>query len=92
MDQEDQKINRAIALAYDEETDQAPIVVAKGQGYLADKIKEIAAQSGVPIQEDEVLSSYLMALELHQEIPPELYRVVAEILAFIYRMDKRYAG
>jgi len=81
---------RAVALRYDEEKDMAPVVVAKGQGYLAERIKEIATQYGVPLKQDRQLADYLMALDLYQEIPPELYAVVAELLAFIYSMDRRF--
>lgn len=80
---------RAVALSYDQGKDQAPVVVAKGQGLIAERIKELAAQNDIPLQEDEVLLNCLMALHLYEEIPPELYQVVAEILAFIYRLNQR---
>jgi flagellar biosynthesis protein len=83
-------MEKAVALRYDTEKDEVPVVVAKGQGFIAEKIKEIAWESGVPIKEDRELADYLMALDLYEEIPPELYAVVAEILAFIYSMDKRF--
>ncbi|MGR6836587.1 EscU/YscU/HrcU family type III secretion system export apparatus switch protein [Syntrophomonas erecta] len=81
---------RAVALGYNPDHDSAPVVVASGQGYLAEKIKEIARASGVPLKKDSELAEYLMALDLYQEIPPELYPVVAEILAFIYNMNSHY--
>ena len=84
------KIEKAVALRYDPETDQAPVVVAQGRGYIAQRIKEVARESGVPFKEDSELVEYLMALDLYQEIPPELYAVIAEILAFIYSMDKKF--
>ncbi len=83
-------MEKAVALRYDMEKDEVPVVVAKGQGFIAEKIKKVAMESGVPIKEDRELADYLMALDLYEEIPPELYAVVAEILAFIYRMDKRF--
>ncbi|ABI68781.1 EscU/YscU/HrcU family type III secretion system export apparatus switch protein [Syntrophomonas wolfei] len=83
-------MEKAVALRYDMEKDEVPVVVAKGQGFIAEKIKKVARESGVPIKEDRELADYLMALDLYEEIPPELYAVVAEILAFIYRMDKRF--
>lgn len=86
----DEKLNqKAVALRYDQEVDQAPVVVAKGKGYIAESIINTANQSGVPIKEDSDLIDYLMSLELYEEIPPELYPIIAEILAFIYRVDKK---
>lgn len=84
------KIEKAVALRYDPEKDQAPMVVAQGRGYIAERIREVARESGVPLKEDSELVDYLMALDLYEEIPPELYAVIAEILAFIYSMDKKY--
>ncbi len=84
------KIEKAVALRYDPEKDQAPVVVAQGRGYIAERIREVARESGVPLKEDSELVDYLMALDLYEEIPSELYAVIAEILAFIYSMDKKY--
>ena len=86
----DGKREKAVALRYDSEKNAAPIVVAKGRGLIAQRIEEIARESGVPLREDSQLVDYLMSLDLYEEIPPELYAVVAEILAFIYNMDKNY--
>lgn len=83
-------MQKAVALRYDPEKDQAPVVVAQGRGYIAERIKEIARDSGVPLKEDQELVEYLMTLDLYEEIPPQLYAVIAEILAFIYSMDKKY--
>lgn len=86
----DEKLNqKAVALKYDPEVDQAPVVVAKGKGYIAETIINTAKESGVPIKEDNELINYLMSLDLYEEIPPELYSIIAEILAFIYRVDKK---
>ena len=84
------KIEKAVALRCDPEKDQAPVVIAQGRGYIAQRIRELARESGVPLKEDSELVEYLMALDLYEEIPPELYAVIAEILAFIYSMDKKY--
>jgi flagellar biosynthesis protein len=81
--------HKAVAITYDQETDQAPRVVAKGQGYLAQKIEELAREARVPVKEDRTLVEYLSALDLQQEIPPFLYEVVAEVLAFVYRLDRK---
>ena len=84
------KREKAVALRYDHLSDKAPVVAAKGQGELAEIIKELAREHGIPIQEDKQLADYLTALDLYEEIPPQLYVVVAEILAFIYRMNHKY--
>lgn len=75
----------AAALAYQT---GAPRVVAKGTGEIARKIIEEAESHGIPIQKNEPLVEALMHVELTKEIPPELYQTVAEILAFIYRLDQ----
>lgn len=81
---------KAVALRYDHETDKAPVVSAKGQGELAQKIIELAKKYGIPVEENQYLANYLMSLDLYEEIPPVLYPVIAEILAFIYRMNGKY--
>lgn len=87
---EEKKLEKAVALRYDREIDEVPVVVAKGRGLIAERIKEVARESGVPLKEDRELADYLMALDLYEEIPPELYAVIAEVLAFIYQMDKKF--
>jgi flagellar biosynthesis protein len=82
---------RAVALRYKPTEDDAPKVVAKGRGYLADKILELARAHNIPIREDKNLVQILSRLDLDQQIPPELYRAVAEILAFIYRVGQQAA-
>ena len=72
----------AIALEYGQ--NEAPVVTAKGRGELAKKIIEAARQAGVPIHRDEDLTALLEMLEMDQEIPESLYRVVAEVLAYSY--------
>lgn len=89
MDKE-RTLEKAVALRYNQEKDAVPVVVAKGQGYLAEKITELARASGVPVKEDKQLIDYLMALDLYEEIPPQLYAVVAEVLAYIYSMNRQY--
>ncbi|WP_196594294.1 EscU/YscU/HrcU family type III secretion system export apparatus switch protein [Pectinatus sottacetonis] len=79
---------KAVALRYQEKKGKAPRVVAKGRGYTAESILQAAQKNSVPIYQDKTLVSMLMALELDREIPPELYAVVAEILAYVYRIDK----
>ncbi|MGB9710372.1 MAG: EscU/YscU/HrcU family type III secretion system export apparatus switch protein [Thermodesulfovibrio sp.] len=77
---------KAVALKYDKERDTAPKVVAKGRGWIADKIIELARQHGIPLKEDEALVEVLSKLPLYEEIPVELYKAVAEILVFVYKI------
>jgi flagellar biosynthetic protein FlhB len=80
----------AVALRYDMNKMHAPKVVAKGARLLADRIKQIAAENGVPIVEKRTLAQLLYKLvELGQEIPEHLYQVVAEVLAYVYQIDRR---
>ena len=81
------KSPKAVALKYDQRKDRAPRVIAKGRGNIAEKIIDIAKENNVPLYEDNNLIQILEALELETEIPPELYRAVAEVLAFIYRLN-----
>jgi flagellar biosynthesis protein len=87
MEAKDMK--KAVALHYDVENGQAPIVIAKGSGIIAENIVQAAAQNLVPVYQSPVLTSMLMVVELDREIPPELYKVVAEVLAFVYKMDQK---
>lgn len=83
-------IKKAVALRYTpEKQNSAPTLVAKGKGALAEAILEKAREHGVPIQEDKSLVEVLSKLDLDQEIPAELYQLVAEVLSFIYRSDAR---
>jgi flagellar biosynthesis protein len=80
---------KAVALKYEPDRSTAPIVVAKGQGLIAEEILRKAQENGVPVQEDASLVEVLSKLDLDQEIPPELYKLVAEILSFVYRSDRK---
>jgi len=88
----DKPKQQAIALRYQQEENVAPKVIAKGSGYMAERILETAKQHSIPVYQNKTLVSMLMAIELDREIPPELYQAVAEILAYIYRIDKRIGG
>lgn len=77
---------KAAALAY--ENIGAPRIVAKGEGHIAKKIIEMASEQGIPIQKNEALVDALMMVEISREIPVELYEVVAQVLAFVYRLNK----
>ncbi|MGB9712555.1 MAG: EscU/YscU/HrcU family type III secretion system export apparatus switch protein [Dissulfurimicrobium sp.] len=80
---------KAVALSYDAEKDIAPRVTAKGEGLVAEKILEIARASGVPVRQDSDLVEVLSRLELNAAIPPDTYAVVAEILAWIYKVNNK---
>lgn len=82
----------AIAVKYDLSHDSAPRVVAKGKGIIAEKILEIAEANGIPVHEDPELIEALARLEIRQEIPAELYQVMAEVLTFIYKANKKKAA
>ena len=79
-------MKKAISLEYNQQQYNAPKVTSKGQGFVADKIINIAKQHNIPIREDEDLANMLYELEINQEIPTELYKAVAEIFAFIYNL------
>ncbi|UCD35264.1 MAG: EscU/YscU/HrcU family type III secretion system export apparatus switch protein [Nitrospiraceae bacterium] len=81
--------SKAAALKYRHGKDSAPRLVAKGRGTVADKIIEIARAQGIPVREDRELVEFLSMLDLYQEIPPDLYKAVAEILAFIYSLKNK---
>lgn len=83
-----QELKKAVALSYNEEIDQAPKVVAKGSGLVAEQILTLARTHGVPVYQNKALISMLTAVELDREIPPELYKAVAEVLAYVYRVDQ----
>ena len=70
-------------------SEMAPRIVAKGKGHIAEQIVRIAQENDVPMHADANLVNVLEALELESEIPAELYRAVAEVLVFIYRLNGR---
>jgi len=78
---------RAVALKYQPESDKAPRVKAAGRGKMAEKIIEIAKQHNIYIQNDPDLVEILSQFDLNEEIPPTLYVVVAELLAFVYFLN-----
>ncbi len=82
----------AVAVKYEPEEDNAPTVVAAGKGLIAETILEEASKAGVPVQANPALAQALGQVEVGQEIPPEMYRAVAEVLAFVYRVHGRVTG
>ena len=81
----------ATALQYDPEKDSAPRVIAAGQRKIAEQILSEARKHNIPIHEDPMLTAALAGVNLGQEIPSELYSVVAEVLAYIYRVTNKYS-
>jgi flagellar biosynthesis protein len=81
------QLRRAVALRYDRARSAAPTVAATGSGYVAERIIEIAREHGVPIREDPDLVQLLARLDLGEAIPAELYGVIAEVFAFVYRLN-----
>jgi flagellar biosynthesis protein len=81
----------AVAIRYDRDRENAPRVVAKGKGYVAEQLLAIARRHAVPVYQNQTVTQLLMAVELDREIPPELYQAVANVLAYVYRMDGRAA-
>jgi flagellar biosynthetic protein FlhB len=80
----------AVALVYDQAEMQAPKVIAKGVDSLAQKIREIAAEAEVPVVENPPLARGLYAsVEIDQEVPPEFYKAVAEVIGYIYKLKRK---
>ena len=91
MEDHGKKSLQAVALHYDQQPKSSPKVVATGRGELAEQIIAAAKQAGVDIVEDPDLLEVLGRVPAGEEIPAELFQAVAEILAFIYRINGRYA-
>ncbi len=89
---ETHKIKKASALSYIPGETDAPKIIASGKGVIAEKIIEKAKEAKIPVYEDANLAETLSYLSLGSEIPTELYEVVAEILAFISRLDQSSRG
>jgi flagellar biosynthesis protein len=80
---------RAVALRYDQQAGGAPKVIAAGAGTIAERIVELAREQGVPVREEPALAEALSRLELEQEIPPELFAAVAEVLVWAYGLEAK---
>lgn len=78
---------KAVALKYDESNRMAPVVVASGKGFLAERIVEVANEHNVPVYEDNSLASVLSQLELGREIPGELYKTVVDIYVYFLQFS-----
>ena len=82
-------MKKAVAIGYDKERDRAPKVIARGRGEIAEKIIEKAEEYGIYIKEDKALVELLDKFDLYQEIPPEMYDVIAEIILYVYNLEKK---
>ncbi len=73
---------KAVAIKYDDAKNSAPVIVASGMGYMAEKIIETASESGVPVYEDNSLATILTQLELGSQVPEELYQAIVDIYLY----------
>lgn len=90
MSQYDDVMNKkAVALRYDENKDVAPVIVASGLGYMAERIVEMANENGVPVYEDNSLATVLTQLDLGTAIPEELYQAIVDIYAYFLKYNPR---
>jgi flagellar biosynthesis protein len=79
---------QAVALSYNHVIDSAPKIIGKGKGFVAEELIKEALKHKIPLQEDPSLVELLSQLEINEAIPEQLFEAVAEIFAFIYRIDK----
>jgi flagellar biosynthesis protein len=84
------KQKKAVALTYNNMENPSPKVSASGRGITAENIIDVAKEHGVPVKEDETLVELLSKLHVSEVIPEELYQAVAEVFAFIYKVDQQY--
>jgi len=82
--------DKAIAIRYNEDESTAPKIIASGKGLVAEKIIETAREAGIHIQEDANLVELLSKVPIGDEIPVELYQTVAEVLAFVYKVNEKF--
>ena len=80
----------AVSLKYDSKKNRSPVVTSKGRGFVADKIIALAKSNNIPIKEDPDLVQLLSQIEINHEIPASLYKVVAELLSFVYKLNSKY--
>ena len=89
MNDDVKKIPIAVALDYEVGTRQAPTVVAKGRGPIAEKIMEIARENGITVEANPMLAEALSGVPLDDSIPHELYQAVAEVIGFVIRTRRK---
>ncbi len=83
-----EKINKTVVLKYEEQNDIAPKIVAKGKGSIGKKILEIAEKNNIPVYKDDTLVDILDRMDVGTVIPEELYLVIAELFAFLYKVKR----
>jgi len=83
------KIKKAVALKYDKDKDSAPKIKAKGKGEVAKNIIKIAQEYNLPMKKDEDLVELLSKVEIDKDIPENLYKAVAEVFSFVYKITKK---
>ena len=88
LSNQDKEKLQAIAIKYDSKAKKAPTIVASGRGKIAKQILELAEENEIPMVEDPGLSKLLSSLKIKSEIPPKLFKIIAEILAFIFYLEK----
>ena len=88
---QNQTKNLAITLKYSGGSNHAPKVTAKGQGWVAEKIIAMAEQQNIPIRKDKDLVALLEKIDVGREIPESLYKLVAELLAWVYQLNNEYS-
>lgn len=90
MNEQRHKRKEAVALTYDPTALEAPKVIAKGKGIIAENIVERAKEHDIPIQEDPSMMEILSQLNIDESIPEELYKAVSEVFAYIYQLDREH--
>ncbi len=80
---------KAVALKYENQRTSAPKVIAKGKGAIAQKIVEKADEYEIPIFQNETLANSLMEIELDEQIPPRLYKAIAEVFVWLMKSEKK---
>ena len=86
------KKTSAVSIQYNKDEKGAPKVTAKGQGWVAERIIAMAEEKNIPIKSDKDLMDLLEKIDVGQEIPESLYKIVAELLAWVYTLNKEYSG
>ena len=89
MQEDNQKVQKAVALQDDKNSNNAPKITAKGKGETANNIIKIAQDNKIPIKKDEDLVELLSKIDIDKEIPTSMYKAVAEIFAFIYELSNK---
>jgi len=89
-DEQEKRITQAAAISYDPAENDVPILSAFGEGHMAQKIVDVAKESGVPVMPEPGLTGLLSRLSVGDEIAPEMYDAVAKVLAFVSEMDRSY--